>query len=324
MSIVNEQFECSVLICTYKPDWEKLRLTLKSVLMQEDCNYYIVVTDDGSEENYFDNVRNYFSRYDFSNYELIASPKNQGTTKNVLQGVHACKGELVKPLSPGDFLHGKLVLRRWVDFMRSRQECIMSFCDAIYYHLEKGKIVATKEFAHPQSTGVCGESTSLSKYLICNDICLGASSMVRRTLWIKYLEMIAGKVVYAEDNSYRIMMYAGEEFAYIAQSFLLYEYGTGISTNGNEVWAERLRKDWLEADRIMLSMEPCAEAKRLHIPEYLRLVNKEGWSARLQQWKWKITPSRLSYRLRRRVFPRRTPVNVEDEFVCELLSMDIL
>ena len=324
MPIMNENFECSVLICTYKPDWEKLRLTLKSVLMQKNCNYYIVVTDDGSEKNYFDKVRNYFSCYGFSNYELIASPENQGTTKNVLQGVHACKGEFVKPLSPGDFLHGKQVLRKWVDFMRNRQECIMSFCDAIYYHWEKGKIIATKEFAYPRSADDCGGGTSLSKYLIYNDICLGASSMVRRILWIKYLEMMAGKVLYAEDNSYRIMLYVGEKFAYIAQSFLLYEYGTGISTNGSEVWAERLRKDWLEADRIMLLMEPCAEAKRLHIPEYLRLVNKEGWPARLQQWKWKIAPSRLFYRLRRRLFPRRTPVNVEDEFVCELLSMDIL
>lgn len=152
--------ECSVVVCTYKPVWEKLRLTLKSVLMQEDCNYHIVVTDDGSKENHFDKVRAYFTQHNFSNYELVASPQNQGTTKNVLQGVYACAGEFVKPLSPGDFLHGKQVLRKWVDFMRSRQDCIMSFCDAIYYHMEKGKIIATKEIAHPQYVDACGGDIS--------------------------------------------------------------------------------------------------------------------------------------------------------------------
>lgn len=145
---------------------------------------------------------------------------------------------------------------------------------------------------------------------------------MRRDLWIKYLEMIAGKVVYAEDNSYRIMMYAGEKFAYIAQSYLLYEYGTGISTNGNKVWAERMRKDWQATNRIMLSMEPCAEAKCLHVPEYLRIADKVGWLARFQRWK--IAPSKIFYEMRRRFFPRRTPERVEDMFVHELLSMDTL
>ena len=315
-----EKIECSVVICTYKPDWEKLRLTLKSVLMQEKCNYHIVVTDDGSKENYFDRIQNYFLQHDFSSYELIASPKNQGTTKNILQGVHACRGEFVKPLSPGDFLHGKQVLRKWVDFMRRRQECIMSFCDAIYYHFEKGNIVATREIAHPQCVDSRVGETSLCNYLICNDICLGAASMVRRDLWIKYLEMIAEKVVYAEDNSYRIMMYAGEKFAYIAQSFLLYEYGTGISTTGSEVWEERLRKDWQAANRIMLSIEPCVEAKQLRIPEFLRAVNEVGWSARLQ--KWKIAPYKFFYALKVKLFPRKTPLNIEKAFVHELLSLE--
>lgn len=321
MSIIAGQVECSVLICTYKPDWEKLRLTLKSVLMQENCNYHIVVTDDGSKENYFDRIRDYFSHYAFVNYELVASPKNQGTTKNVLQGIHACKGEFVKPLSPGDFLHGKQVLRKWIDFMRIKQECIMSFCDAIYYHLEKGNLVATKEFAHPQSPGVSGGVTPLRNYLLFDDICLGAAALVRRKTWIKYLEMIAGKVVYAEDNSYRIMMYCGEKFAYLPQSFLLYEYGSGISTSGSDVWDQRLRKDWQAANDVMLNTNPCVDAVHLRIPEFLRISGKSGWHRRLQRWL--IFPFRLGYRLKCRFFPRFTPTNVDAAYTAELLNGDI-
>ena len=160
MSAITDIVECSVVFCTYNPNWEKLRLTLQSILMQEDCNYKIVVTDDGSEENHFDKVRAYFVRHDFFNFKLVANSQNLGTTRNILQGVYSCEGEFVKPLSPGDFLHGKQALRKWVDFMRGRQECIMSFCDAIYYHMEKGKIFATKDYAHPQYANVCGAGIS--------------------------------------------------------------------------------------------------------------------------------------------------------------------
>lgn len=320
MSDKLQNVECSVVICTYNPDWEKLRLTLKSVLLQQECNIHVVVTDDGSEENYFDRIREYFTKYSFSNYELVRSYENQGTVKNILQGVYASVGEFVKPLSPGDFLHGTRALREWLDFMRSRKDCIMSFCEAVYYHMAEGKIVATKEFAHPQSVDVYGGGTPLSQYLICNDICLGAASMLRRDWWLKYLEMLAGRVVYAEDNSYRIMMYRGETFAYIPQSFVLYEYGTGISTSGSKAWAERLRKDWQAADNIMLLLEPCSAAKHLRIPEYLQLLGQKGWEARYQRWK--IFPCRLYYRLKTKFFPRMTPTNVDEVFVTELLSQD--
>ncbi len=320
MSYNADYVECSVVVCTYNSDWEKLRLTLRSVLMQEDCNYSIVVADDGSRQNHFDKIRSYFNFYDFDNYKLVASHQNQGTTNNILHGVYACTGEFVKPLSPGDFLHGKQVLRKWVDFMRSKQECIMSFCDAIYYRMENGRIIATKEFAHPQYARACNEDSFISKYLICNDICLGAATMLRRDWWIKYLEMIIGKVVYAEDNSYRIMMYAGEKFAHIAYSFMLYENGAGISTKGSKVWAERLRKDWRMADKIMLSIEPCVEANHLHIPEFLRIADKIGWKARLRRWK--IAPSRIFFVVKCRLFPNRTPVNLDEDFVLELLIKD--
>lgn len=312
--------ECSVVVCTYKPVWEKLRLTLKSVLLQENCNMHIVVTDDGSEENCFDRIRDYFAKHSFRNYELVASSQNQGTTKNILQGVQASVGEFVKPLSPGDFLHGRNALRKWIDFMRERKDCIMSFCDAIYYHMEKGKIFATKEYAHPQYANVCGGGTSLRNYLLVDDICLGAASLVRRELWIKYLEMISGKVVYAEDNSYRIMMYCGEKFAYLPQSLLLYEYGSGISTSGSDVWAKRLRKDWLAANTVMLESKPCKEAVRLQIPEFLRIFGKSGWYGRLQRW-W-ISPARLCYGLKYRFFPRFTPTDVDEAYAVELLSSD--
>ena len=310
------KIECSVVVCTYNPDWEKLRLTLKSIIMQKDCIYQIVITDDGSDDNLFTRAVEFFSRHNFTNYKLQSNSKNMGTVYNILQGIRVASGEFVKSISPGDFLHGKYVLREWIDFMREHRECVMSYSDAIYYRMKNNKIVATKEFAHPQCVDV-HETISPRQYLISNDVCLGAATMVRRNLWIKYLEKIVGKVVYAEDNSYRIMMYCGERFAYIPKSFVLYEYGTGVSTSGSDVWGERLRKDWQKTDEIMLSCQPSYAVKAARIPEFLQISTQR---CRFKRWKrWRKYPYRLYFIVRSKVDPRTTPMNINKKFVYELL-----
>ena len=43
-------FSVSVILCTYNPDWRKLKATLLSAAMQEDIDFEIVLTDDGSGE----------------------------------------------------------------------------------------------------------------------------------------------------------------------------------------------------------------------------------------------------------------------------------
>ena len=50
MSEVSE-FSVSVILCTYNPDWRKLKATLLSAAMQEDIDFEIVLTDDGSGED---------------------------------------------------------------------------------------------------------------------------------------------------------------------------------------------------------------------------------------------------------------------------------
>lgn len=144
--------------------------------------------------------------------------------------------------------------------------------------------------------------------------------MFRREQWKKYLEMIVGKVIYAEDNSYRIMMYRGEKFVYFPRNFLLYEYGEGVSTSGSAVWIKRLNHDWQVTNEIILSLEPCEEAKQIHIPEFLCIALKQGWLYRLQRWR--KFPSRLIYRIKTKLFPRMTPVEVDKTFVHELMQSD--
>ena len=47
----SKRHRVSVIVGSYRPDREKLRLTLRSILLQRESDYEIIVADDGSEEN---------------------------------------------------------------------------------------------------------------------------------------------------------------------------------------------------------------------------------------------------------------------------------
>ena len=48
--------DVSVIIVTYNSDWEKLRLTLLSTVKQRNISIQIIITDDGSEETFDENI----------------------------------------------------------------------------------------------------------------------------------------------------------------------------------------------------------------------------------------------------------------------------
>lgn len=309
MAVISRDIECSVVVCTYRPCWEKLRLTLKSVLMQKNCKYQIVVTDDGSEENLFDDIKKYFSEVSFTEYKLVAGTQNNGTVQNILQGVYASVGRFIKPISPGDFLHGENCLRQWIDFMDNHKDYVMSYCDSIYYHWTGGEIVPVKTKANPQST-----EPNAKQYIVYGDFCLGASTMVRRHKWLKYLEMIRGKVIYCEDFSYQIMLFQGMKIINMPSVLLLYEVGTGVSTSNSNIWNERLREDMEAIRKILLLLETGNDKERLLINQYLRIPLGSRWQRLI------FCPSKVIFRFKREIFPRESSVELNDDFVHELLT----
>lgn len=305
-------FECSVVVCTYRPNWEKLRLTLKSILMQKDCRFQIVVTDDGSEDNLFNRIQSYFDDNGFTDFKLIANTHNGGTVQNVLHGVYASNGKLIKPISPGDFLHGEDCLRKWVDFMDNHNDYVMSYCDSIYYHWEGGKIVPIKEKANPQST-----EPDVLQYIVYDDVCLGASVMVRRQEWLTCLEMIRGKIMYCEDSSYPIMLFQGMKIINMPRVLLLYEFGSGISTGKSIFWHEQIKKDIDATNNILLLLDTGNEKRRIIVRKYLSIPVNGGFVSKCKRI---VTcPSIILYRIKRRFFPRKTPIDFDANFVHNLL-----
>ena len=107
----------SILIASYNPVWEKLKVTIDSVLRQDYRDFEIVITDDGSENNLFPEIEKYMRAQSFDNFKLVAHEKNQGTVKNLIDGVKACSGKYVRDFGPGDAFYNEKSLGRLYKFL---------------------------------------------------------------------------------------------------------------------------------------------------------------------------------------------------------------
>ena len=62
---MNKQFDVSALVVCYKPNLKKLIMTLKSLIYQKDVCMQIVIADDGSEIDHFDEIKAFFAEINF-------------------------------------------------------------------------------------------------------------------------------------------------------------------------------------------------------------------------------------------------------------------
>lgn len=248
-------YKVSVVVVTYNPSEKKLRDTLKSILLQKNIAYQIVIADDGSRTPRQDVSEALFAQCGFTDYEIVANPQNRGTVYNVLSGVERSTGQYVKVISPGDMLNGEDILYNWVADME-KENAQLSFSDAVCYGAEDGQFQLVQGTAHPKNI-TCYLEKDIAQirrnYLIFDDLMLGAAIVCRRDVLLDYLRQIAGKVVYAEDNAYRLMVYDKIPMHYFAAEAVIYELGTGISTSGNDIWMQRLSKDWNACTQLLLA-----------------------------------------------------------------------
>lgn len=259
METVKHMPKVSVCVVTYNPDKGKLMETLESIVKQKYDNLQIVLSDDGSKENFFDEAKTLLDGVEFTDYQLLPAADNQGTVKNVEKALLASNGVYIKTISPGDCLTGDTILADWVSHLVSSGRR-WSFSDAIYYtRTEDNQRMVRPQMTHPQIVDCYVEHDDDAcrwNYIVHKDLALGAAILCERELMLSYLQQITGKVIYAEDNIFRMMMYHGIVPDYFPEEAVLYEFGFGVSTNGSMVWSQRIQADWEATDNIMLEEGP--------------------------------------------------------------------
>lgn len=244
-----DKIDVSVIVLTYKPVWEKLRITLDSIVRQKEINYEIVVADDGSENDCREMIDNYLKENGIVEYIYNKNEHNVGTIKNYLSGLKKANGLYVYGISPGDMLYGEDCLKQLVDFCNNKQAKIC-FGNAIYYSCdgEKSKVFSDKN--QPNRPQFYKEDTPyfiMKNMFFADENILGAAYFRERKTAIECFEGISDKSLYLEDKCGTAVAIARKiRVVHFDKNVVWYEKGIGVSTSGNAVWQERLRKDYCE------------------------------------------------------------------------------
>lgn len=236
----------SIPIIQFNPDYDRLILTIDSILRQEGIEYEMIISDDGSDKDYFNELKCYFERKGINNYRFIKSKINNGTVQNCLRALSECKYEVIKPISPGDFFFGTKRLCHWIDSLYEKNT-EWSISDVLCYKKEGSFFYLESHPCRPYDIEVYKKEEWKKiryNYIFKNDIAYGSAMLIKKNLFIRYLEEISSEVVYAEDNAFRLM--ACDEIlpSYYPVTTIMYEWGEGVSTSNNPNWNEKLSKDW--------------------------------------------------------------------------------
>ena len=249
--------EISVICLTYNSDINKTLATLNSVVSQLGCNFEVIVADDGSQDNNFGNIENYFAFKGFTNYKLKANEYNSGIISNFLSAIKLAEGKYIKYISPGDYLYDEFTLKKCIDFMK-KYNAEYAFGKALYYREVNNSLEILGKY-DPVFTDLYDSSkvnydynTVLKFNLLYQDYLLGASVIADRMLFEKYLGEIVGKINYIEDNTIIPLLTLDKKRVYFFAEYILwYECDSGISTNINRGFQKKINLDFLNCYKLL-------------------------------------------------------------------------
>lgn len=235
----------SAILVTYYPDWDKVKLTLDSILHQSFRDYEIVVSDDGSPENCFDKIEEYLKDNGVTHYTLLSHEKNQGTVKNLLDAVKHSKGTYIRDFGPGDLFYNEESMQQVYDFLeKSKAEGCFGLMRG-YCRQEDGTIKFV-EFPHPfdLTAYIKNDTKRIQKNLILyRDNASGACTCYRRDYYEEYLTKLLSVVIYTEDIFQVLAGIEGRPLQFFPDYLVWYEADSGVSTQKKSSFSEKLALD---------------------------------------------------------------------------------
>ena len=302
-------YTVSVVVVTYNSEINKIKTTIKSVIMQKNVKIQLIVCDDGSNNNHFIEIDDYMKERKVENYSLIANSVNRGTVANTLSGCNIATGDYIITLGPGDGLIHEDIIFQWIQEME-REKKKWSFSDVICYNYCDDNVNVVEINAYPQSIEPYIKHNDLKtrwNYLVLGDVAFGAAMVAKTDIYIEYLSKLDGIVKYGEDNVWRLMVFDGIVASYYNKPAVFYEYGSGISTSGNNEWGNRIKQDWISANHEMMKYVG-DDAIKNKIIKLLSLQEKKYYRFYSQFLRGKLILS-----LKRRMNPRKTCVPTTEE-----------
>ena len=229
----------SVLVLTYHPQKDALFSTLRSIVLQKDCNYEVIIADDGSGDFFEKEIRSFLDGFGCS-YQILAHPENQGTVKNIMDGMQLVRGKYVKPISPGDYLYDDTTLHDIVCFMEQRN-ARAAFGKMVFYNWDDG--LQVKKLVHPYLDGIYrakrySYQKAIKQQVVFNDFISGASAVYETETFTQALETISPAVRFAEDAVFQLFALKHIPICAIDRYVVWYEHGGGDAENEKNAFGQ--------------------------------------------------------------------------------------
>lgn len=224
--------QVSIIICNYNPDLLKFERTVRAAIRQKEVDFEIIVTDDGSTNDYFDEINTIFEKYNFNNYILSKLMNNKGIVQNCLNGVKKANGEYVFLTSPGDILFDDYVLRDFYRYCKQYHLKIV-FGDYLAYSAQGERVHLFRVTQGPSYPELFNQDSKKNAMLefSCGMSILGAAYFREKEFALESLNAVSGIVKYVEDYSTTLYgLLNDKSISYYQRKIVWYEYGTGIST----------------------------------------------------------------------------------------------
>ena len=150
-------------------------------------------------------------------------------------------------------------------------------------------------------------------YLIMNDTIHGVSALVDRGVFVQYLNSVIGRIKFAEDCVYRIMIADGIRVSYCESNVVCYSYGEGISTTKENKWKRIIKKDLLESDKDVVNLlsDDSAFLKKFNASIIFR--DCPTFSNRLTFWI--KSPKAFFRKIYAITHRRKTNISIDREFI---------
>lgn len=239
-------YNMTVLVTTYNQPFESVRFTLETILAQDFDSFEIVISDDGSSNGITDEIETYLNTRSFHRYSIVSNAENAGTVKNIISGLSAVKGNLVKQLSPGDGLFAPDTLSTiWRFYKQTR--CPIGFGQLKGYAISADGSPVFSDYNAPRKPDAFESSTTaelLRDEILNTNWIPGCSLFYEPEFFAGYLKRLAHfGVRYCEDLSCPLVLADDQRIAFLNAPVLWYELGSGISTSGGKKATARMYAD---------------------------------------------------------------------------------
>jgi len=292
-------FDISVIIACYHSSLEKIVGTIKSILCQRGVSCEIVFADDGSDDFDEKAIRHYLKTQQFADFAFSILPKNEGTVSNIYHATSLCKGRYIKTIAPGDYLYDEDTLRQWAAFM-DEKNATFSFGNAAYFTSDDGEVRLSIQRNQPSNLNIFKRPSKKRfpmYYVFGDDLILGAALLAKAAPFRDYLSRIYPSVIYAEDMLYRLAAFEGEHLFWFDHCVVWYEFGSGISTSKNDVWRDKLVRDYIASNQLIINSSRNDKTA-------LRIKRVLASKSRLR--KYFAFPSLIWFRILKKVRPSKT------------------